>query len=212
MKKKKKYINNDYEFYFFNFNETIIKNENKINYQMTNIHNKEKKIGIYSQVLNSNTNYYVNTSYNYLYKKMTHDNNKKYNFLNIHNMFDSEEKYYFIKFFNNYNKITQQLNNKIKIYNGEIYLQNNHILNGMKHLNEDIDIFLFFKYLVNLEDPDFLYTYQKELNFSRLDRIMLEWKLNNITNDTSNILLRINNVKNNLDNYPPLNRKYKSLN
>jgi len=109
---------------------------------------------------------------------------------------------------------TKMLNeeyDKIKIYNGEIYLQNNHILNGMKHLNEDIDIFLFFKYLVNLEDSDFLYTYQKELNFSRLDRIMLEWKLNNITNDTSNILLKINNVKNNLDNYPPLNRKYKSI-
>jgi len=98
---------------------------------------------------------------------------------------------------------------KIKIYNGEIYLQNNHILNGMKHLNEDMDIFLFFKYLVNLEDPDFLYSYQKELNFSRLDRIMLEWKLYNISNN--NISKRIDNVKNNLDNYPNLNRKYKSI-
>ena len=100
---------------------------------------------------------------------------------------------------------------KIKIYNGEIYLQNNHVLNGMKHLNEDMDIFLFFNYLVNLEDPDFLYTYQKELNFSRLDRIMLEWKLHDISNILS-LSQRINNVKNNLDNYPPLNRKYKSLN
>jgi hypothetical protein len=109
-------------------------------------------------------------------------------------------------------KILNEEYDKIKIYNGEIYLQNNHILNGMKHLNEDIDIFLFFKYLVNLEDPDFLYTYQKELNFSRLDRIMLEWKLYNISNDTSNLLLRINNVKNNLDNYPQLNRKYRLLN
>jgi hypothetical protein len=109
-------------------------------------------------------------------------------------------------------KMINEEYDKIKIYNGEIYLQNNHVLNGMKHLNEDIDIFLFFKYLVNLEDSDFLYTYQKELNFSRLDRIMLEWKLHNISNDTSNISLRINNVKKNLDNYPPLNRKYKSLN
>jgi hypothetical protein len=98
---------------------------------------------------------------------------------------------------------------KVKIYNGEIYLQNNHILNGFKHLKEDVDIFLFFKYLINLEDPDFLYTYQKELNFSRLDRIMFEWQLNNFSNN--NILQRINNVKNNLDNYPPLNRKYKSI-
>jgi hypothetical protein len=98
---------------------------------------------------------------------------------------------------------------KIKIYNGEIYLQNNHVLNGMKHLNEDMDIFLFFKYLVNLEDPDFLFTYQKELNFSRVDRIMLEWKLHNISNIS--LLQRINNVKNNLDNYPPLNKKYKTL-
>ena len=107
-------------------------------------------------------------------------------------------------------KTSDEEYDKIKIYNGELYLQNNHVLNGMKHLKEDIDIFLFFKYLVNLEDSDFLYTYQKELNFSRLDRIMLEWKLNNL----SNILFlsqRINNVKNNLDNYPPLNRKYKSI-
>ena len=67
--------------------------------------------------------------------------------------------------------------NKVKIYKGYPYLQNGY--DKIIKLDEDKDIFLFFEFLINLNKDTIVH--QKEIDFSRLDRLLFEWDLYNIS-------------------------------
>ena len=96
----------------------------------------------------------------------------------------------YIKYKNFKTKTSQSDYNKVKIYKGYPYLQNGY--DKIIKLDEDKDIFLFFEFLINLNKETIVH--QKEIDFSRLDRLLFEWDLYNISNK------KVDSVRKRLDN------------
>jgi IS605 OrfB family transposase len=139
-KKKNKKEKNDHKLVFFNLNETVIKNEDKINHQLTNIEKIENELQIHSNIINYDFSSYIDENFKYLYKNITPDYKIFYNSLNKYYVSYNNEKYYFIKFFNNYNKVIYQLNNKINIYKNIF--------------NDSIDYNIKYEYFIGLIKDD----------------------------------------------------------
>jgi hypothetical protein len=108
----------------------------------------------------------------------------------------------------NVTKITNTDFYKVNIYKGELFLQND--INKVISLKKDKEIFLFFNFLAHLNDNVFVH--KKEIDFSRLDRLLFEWDLRKFSLDVISINKRIEQIGNNISEYKNLEKKKLLLN